>query len=214
MHYSLIVKKQVYLRFGMNWLLHEPLKMHIFFYIKIVHLYWLTCLLVVLLFIRLCLDMTHRLQVAYSTCYCLSDHSFKYWTGCLTSIFLQELVLLVWLDYHHQVVLTAWSSLSLFHHPSLSSIASSRSSRLHSVSTQSWCKFLLVSQHWPGHVLESIRESCSWVCSCFYCSDLYVLFVLHGWFVRQEVGDCTAAFCKVLLPRFVQNSRQCSCVPI
>ena len=41
---------------------------------------------------------------------------------------------------------------SLSRHPSLCSITSDRSSRLHLVSAQSWYKFLLVGQIWPVHV--------------------------------------------------------------
>ena len=47
-------------------------------------------------------------------------------------------------DDNDQVVLTARSSLFLSYHPSLSSVTSGWSSRLHPVSVQHWCVFLLL----------------------------------------------------------------------
>ena len=41
--------------------------------------------------------------------------------------------------HHHHVTLPGWISLTFSHHPSLSSIALARSSRLYPVSTQSCC---------------------------------------------------------------------------
>ena len=86
---------------------------------------------------------------------------------------------IVTLNYH-QVVL--WLFLSLTHRQSLSSIAPSRSSRLLPVSAQSWCKFLLVSQHW----YKSIGESCLWIC------DTWMVFKMGGKWPCNWcfVGDC------------------------
>ena len=95
--------------------------------------------------------------------------------------------------HHHQIVLTAWTSLSFFHYPSLSSIAPGRSSRLHLVSIQSWCKALLIGQHWHIRVPEIIREHHLWVFYCFSSSTPHVLFALFEWFVRREAHVQTAA---------------------
>ena len=92
------------------------------------------------------------------------------------------------INHHHQVVLT------LYRHLSQSSIAPSRSSRLHPVSTQSWCKSLLVSQHWCVHEKESIRECCLWVRPYLISSAPHVLFILPGCFVRWEVSSHTTAY--------------------
>ena len=64
--------------------------------------------------------------------------------------------------HHHLVTLTVLNSLihSLFffhsQHRSLSSISPGRSSKIHSVSTQSWCISLMVGRHWCIHVYESM----------------------------------------------------------
>ena len=60
--------------------------------------------------------------------------------------------------YHCQVVLIAWSSLTLYHHLSQSSITSRRSSRLHLVSTQSWCMQVLagMSMYWNPSVFKKV----------------------------------------------------------
>ena len=75
----------------------------------------------------------------------------------------------------------------------MSSIALFRSSRLHPVSAQSWCKSLLVGQLWCIHVWESIRECCLWVCFYFSSSAPHVVFVFLGCFLRWEVSGRTTA---------------------
>ena len=85
-----------------------------------------------------------------------------------TTLLLVELLAVTWAPYilrqpilsfhhhhhhhHHYVLLTAQSSLTLSPYPSLSSIAPGRSSRLHPVSVQNWCKYLLVDRHCHVHV--------------------------------------------------------------
>ena len=94
------------------------------------------------------------------------------------------------MNIHHQVALTAQCFKILSCQPSLSSIAPGRSSRLHSVSTQSWsCMPLQIGQYWLIHVYESI-EHCFWV-----------TFLL-----LQQCPLDSLLFCEVLLPVFVQNS--------
>ena len=95
--------------------------------------------------------------------------------------------------HHHQVVLTAWNSLSLSCHPSLSSIFLDRFSKLYRVSRQSRWKSLLISQYWHIHVSKSLRECHLCVHPCFSSSSLHVLFILLEWFVRWVASGCTAA---------------------
>ena len=54
-------------------------------------------------------------------------------------LFLLEYFTYIYIYHHHQIVLTAWISLILSYHPSVSSIACRRSSKLHLVSAQTRC---------------------------------------------------------------------------
>ena len=63
--------------------------------------------------------------------------------------------------YHlHQVVQLVWISLtlSLSHHSSLSSIAHGRSSRLHPMSIQSCCRFVLLGQPTQTRPCEGVHR--------------------------------------------------------
>ena len=124
------------------------------------------------------------------------------------------------LDYGDQLYFTYMSSpadsmdfsdslsLSFALNLSLLSISHSRPSRLHPMSILNWYKFLLVNQHWYIYIEGSIKEHHLWICLYFSSSILYVLFVLLAWFLRIEVGCCTAAIlCGiVLLQGFVKYS--------
>ena len=56
--------------------------------------------------------------------------------------------------HHHHVVSLAQISLTLYYHLSLSSIASGGSSRLHPVSVQSCCRYVLIDCPTPTHSCE------------------------------------------------------------
>ena len=62
------------------------------------------------------------------------------------------------------------------------------------------------------YVLGSIREHCSLVHLCYSSSDADVFFNLFGGFVRWEVSGCTAGVFWCLLPGFLLNSIEHSCV--
>ena len=62
---------------------------------------------------------------------------------------------------HHHIVLPTWISLTLSRNPSLSSIASSRSSRLHPVSTQSCCISVLAGRPAFACPCEGVHRSIS-----------------------------------------------------
>ena len=81
--------------------------------------------------------------------------------------------------HHHQVTLLALISLILSRDLSLSFIMPGKFSRLHPVSTQSCCKFLLVGQHWHVYVKASIGENHFWVCPCFSCSVIYIYIYIY-----------------------------------
>ena len=62
---------------------------------------------------------------------------------------------------NNKVTVSARSSLSTSHRLSLSSIAPSWSSRLYSVSAQSWCKCLLLGQYWQVRVCGVVNKETS-----------------------------------------------------
>ena len=61
---------------------------------------------------------------------------------------------------YHQILLTVWSSLILSQQLFLSSIAPGRSSRLHPVSTQSWCTYVFDPIYQPlrlGRIWHKVK---------------------------------------------------------
>ena len=77
-------------------------------------------------------------------------------------------------------------------HPSFSSIAPCRSSKLHPVSTQSWCKYVLASQSTLVCPCVGFHRRMSLMgLSCFSNSVPHVLFVWLGWFLRWDISGCT-----------------------
>ena len=73
------------------------------------------------------------------------------------------------LNYQHLDVLTAWITLTLSHHPSLSVIALSKLSSQYPVSAQCWWSFCWsANQHWCVHAWDSIGECRLWVHPYFF----------------------------------------------
>ena len=99
----------------------------------------------------------------------------------------------------HQLLVNSRADLILL---SLSSITTGRSSRLHLVSIQGWCKSLLSGQHWHVH------KKMSGVHSYFFRSAPHVLFVLHRRFVWWEAGVHSATLLLSIVSRIC--SRQYS----
>ena len=62
----------------------------------------------------------------------------------------------IYIYIHHHVAPSAWISLTLSRHPSLSSIASGRSSGIHPVSVQSCCVWVLAGR-------SAFARPCEWV---------------------------------------------------
>ena len=67
------------------------------------------------------------------------------------------------------------------------------------------CKFLLVSQHWCVHVLESIIERRLWVCPLLTSSDQHVLFIF-GSLWDETLVMVQLLLNEVQLPEFVENN--------
>ena len=59
-------------------------------------------------------------------------------------------------------------SLTLFHHPSLSSIASGRSSRLHPMSVQRCCRYVLTGRHTIARPCEGVHSRTSLMSSSLH----------------------------------------------
>ena len=105
------------------------------------------------------------------------------------AICLQYVTIII--QIHHQVLQTAQISLTLSFslHPSLSSIAPGRSSKLHPVSVpvQSWCKYVLAGRPTLARpCVASLEKHHKWVRHCFSSCVPHVLFDLLGWYLRQD----------------------------
>ena len=119
--------------------------------------------------------------------------------------------------YNHYVVLTVRISLNLFHHLSLSSFASSRSSRLYPVSVQSCCWLVPFGQPTPAPPYEGVLWRTSLMSSFVLCQQCPACLVRLIWMVmRWGVGSCTVAIswdvasriCLIWLVTFLCNYRQ------
>ena len=73
-------------------------------------------------------------------------------------------------------------------------------------------QFLQVGRHWGVYLLDSIKEHRLEVHPFFTSTAQYIMLILLGQFVRWEVSGYIIAVFGVLLPGFVQNSVQHSCV--
>ena len=119
--------------------------------------------------------------------------------------------------HHHHLAPPALISLTLFHRPSLSSIAPGRSSRLHPVSPQSWCIYVLADRLAFARPCEAVHWSMSLMSSLpllLQCSSCLVrLTCLVSWWME---GGRTAAvlwvsacrICSIQLEAFLWNCRQ------
>ena len=89
----------------------------------------------------------------------------KYNSTCLVICLFQSQQFQKWMiilhHHHHLVVPSAQISLTLSHHPSLSSIAPGKSSRLHPVSAQSCCISVLVGCPVFAHPCEGVHRNMS-----------------------------------------------------
>ena len=96
--------------------------------------------------------------------------------------------------YYHQITLTAQNSMTPFCHSPQSSIFLGRSSWLHLVSAQSWCKKAFAGQQILAHPCARVHKKILLMSSsllfqlCFTC-----LICLLDWFLRLEASGYTAA---------------------
>ena len=110
----------------------------------------------------------------------------QYYTTRLYSI--EDCYIYIYIRNHH-VTQSARISLTLSRHPSLSSIASGRSSGLHPVSTQSCCMYVRPS--WPAFArpCERVHKSTSLMSSSLLLQQspaclvrqILIVFVMGGW---------------------------------
>ena len=130
----------------------------------------------------LCLEVRelHSLYIYIPFCVVVLFILYSYMSSI--PFYLQKVICVhtvIWLSsHHHLVVPSAWISLTLSRHPSLSFIASGRSSGYtpypHRAAV---CRFELVALLLLGHVKGSILVHHLWAHPCFSSS------VLHFWFV-------------------------------
>ena len=85
--------------------------------------------------------------------------------------------------YHHHVTPPAWISLTLSHHPSLLSIVSSRSSRLHPVSAQSCCIYALTDHPAFARPCERVYWSMSLMSLSLLLQQYLTCLVCLTWIV-------------------------------
>ena len=104
------------------------------------------------------------------------------------------------LFHHHHATLSAQISLTLSRHPSLSSIASSRSSELHPISALSCCIYVLASRPAFARPCEGVHRSTSLMSSSLLLQQCpaclvrltWIVFVMGGWWPYSccFVGCC------------------------
>ena len=143
---------------------------------------------------------------------CLKPH--KYCSNLLNFLLQCGKPYMLILSYHHHVTLLARISLSVFRHSSLSSFAPGRSFRLHPVSAQSWCRYVLAGRPTPTRPCEGVHRSTSLMCSSLLlqqCPACLVRLNWNGFHDEWSVG-VQLLFCRVLPPGLVQYSSQRSCV--
>ena len=117
-------------------------------------------------------------------------HIGKHIKCCLYCLFLRL----------HHVVPSAWISLTLSHHPSLSFIASGRSSGLHPVSTQSCCTYVRAGRPAFARPCEELHKSTSLMSSSLLLQQcpaclvhlILIAFVMSG---RSPYSCCFVGCC-------------------
>ena len=115
--------------------------------------------------------------------------------------------------HHHHGVLVAQIPLTLFHHPSLSSLRLSRSSMLHPVLVQSCCRYVLAGRPTLAHPCEGFDRSASLMSSSLFLQQCPACFDRLIWMVFEMGGRCPHSywFVGILPPGLVQYSSQHSC---
>ena len=85
---------------------------------------------------------------------------------------------IVWMSKKHQVALATRISLTISHHPSLSSIAPGRSSKLHPLSAQSW---VLAGRPTLAHPWVDVHRRTSPMSSSLLLHQYPACLVRLGW---------------------------------
>ena len=126
---------------------------------------------------------------------------------CETRMLLNYEVWLVWIEnfsfsplecllhHHHHVAPSARISLTLSCHPSLSFIATSRSSGLHPVSAQSCCMQLLAGRPVFSRPCEGVHRNSSLMSSSLLHQHCPACLVRLTWIVFVMGGKCRYSCC-------------------
>ena len=135
-----------------------------------------------------------------------------------TIIWFQIFQAIIWFQvtnnhHHHLVMPSAWISLALSRHPSLSFIASSRSSGLHTVSSQSCCMYVRAGCSAFSQPCEGVHRSISLMSSSILLQQcpaclvrltliIFVMVVLCGVLPPGPVQYCSQHYCVVAVKLF------------
>ena len=99
--------------------------------------------------------------------------------------------------HHHHVVPLAWISLTLFHHFSLSFIASGRSSGLHPVSSHSYCMYVRAGHPAFARLYVGVHRSKSLMSSSLLLQQCPACLVRLTWIVFVMGGRWPYSWCLV-----------------
>ena len=99
--------------------------------------------------------------------------------------------------HHHHVVPLAWISLTLSHHPSLSFIASGRSSLLHPISSHSCCIYVRAGHPAFARPYVGVHRSTSLMSSSLLLQQCPACLVRLTWIVFMMGGWLPYSWCFV-----------------
>ena len=144
---------------------------------------------------------------------CLNFHSFSYFFTLSTSLgsFENSPSIFFWYDdidfydvhevsfiyHHHHVILPVWISLTLSHHSSLSSITLGRSSILHPVSVQSFCRWVLAGCPTLACPCEGVHGRTLLMSSSLLLQQCPLCLVCLIWMVFEMGGRWPCSCCFV-----------------
>ena len=97
--------------------------------------------------------------------------------------------------HHHHVMLPAWISVTLSHHSSKSSIAPGRSSRLHPVSAQSCCIWVIAGRPAFSCLCEGAHMSISLLSSSLLLHQCPAFLFRLTWIGRCLYSCCFVRHC-------------------
>ena len=103
----------------------------------------------------------------------------------------------IYIYHHHHVVPLAWISLTLSHHFSLSFIASGRSSKLHPISSHSYCMYVRAGRPAFARPYVRVHRSTSLMSSSLLLQQCPACLVRLTWIVLVMGGRWPYSWCLV-----------------